>query len=262
MWQEILITDVTRMGEDKVCVAGINHQGDCIRPLLSYPNTIREHDLYHDDTAMIRPRAVVNMFLEAEPRLNPPHTEDHVWIDSNRIELLRIANDKVWHTALNKLAKPSVVDIFEIELHKNKKVKPGEGSRSLGTIKPTSIDKLGYYQLEFDEIDGKKEQYRLSFTDSAGAKFYQIPVTDLSLRYYLEFLHKRGRLHPAKIRDMMERKLANAEVWLRLGLTRPFQKTDDDEKWCYLQVTGIYTSPDYLEGKCFADFRAEAGKLL
>jgi hypothetical protein len=26
------------------------------------------------------------------------------------------------------------------------------------------------------------------------------------------------------------------------------------ESWCYLQVNGIYTFPDYLEGKCFADF--------
>jgi hypothetical protein len=39
-----------------------------------------------------------------------------------------------------------------------------------------------------------------------------------------------------------------------LGLTRPFQKSDADQKWCYIQVTGIYTFPDYLEGKCFADF--------
>jgi len=33
-----------------------------------------------------------------------------------------------------------------------------------------------------------------------------------------------------------------------IGLTRPY------EGWCWLQVNGVYIFPDYLEGRCFADF--------
>jgi len=37
-------------------------------------------------------------------------------------------------------------------------------------------------------------------------------------------------------------------VYLRLGLGRRFRG------WHYLQVNGIYTFPDYLQGRCYADF--------
>lgn len=39
-------------------------------------------------------------------------------------------------------------------------------------------------------------------------------------------------------------------IYIRLGLTRPW----GDPEVCWTQVTGIYTFPDYLEGKTFADF--------
>jgi len=43
-------------------------------------------------------------------------------------------------------------------------------------------------------------------------------------------------------------------IYLRLGLARPFKKSAADEPRCYLQVTGVHTFPDYLQGKTFADF--------
>ena len=39
-------------------------------------------------------------------------------------------------------------------------------------------------------------------------------------------------------------------IYLRLGLTRPW----GDPEYCWTQVTGIYTFPDYLEGSTFAHF--------
>lgn len=257
MWQEIIITDVTRMSGDRVCIAGVDKKGNCIRPLLAYPDMICEDHLYINDMVIIRPRAVVNMFLEPDPKPVPPHTEDHLWINPNQIEYLRQPDDAIWKIVLKRIASKSVAEIFEADLHKNKKVTPGEGVRSLGTIQAASIETFGYYELEFDEAEGKKGKYTLSFIDAAGEKFYQIPVTDLSLRYYLEYLHTQGRMRPRQIRELMEQKLAKAEIWLRLGLTRPYQKSDGDQKWCYIQVTGLYTFPDYLEGHCFADFRPD-----
>jgi len=253
MWRELIITDVTRMSGDKVCVAGVDKKGNVVRPLLPYPHAICEADLYDSDTVLIRPRAVLNMFVEPEPECELPHSEDHLWINTNQVELLRYANDDTWKIVLERTASPSVNEIFQTPLHKNKKTTPGDGMRSLGTIRPTSIDKFGYYHLKLGETETDK--YRLAFTDDAGTSFTDLPITDLSLRAYVDYLRVKGHLHPKKIRMMIEKKLAESEVWLRLGLTRPYQKSEIDRKWCYLQVTGIYTFPDYLEGKCFADFR-------
>ena len=48
---------------------------------------------------------------------------------------------------------------------------------------------------------------------------------------------------------MLLGKLREAEVYLRLGLARAYPKNQ-----CYLQVTGVYSFPDYLDGRNFADF--------
>jgi hypothetical protein len=61
----------------------------------------------------------------------------------------------------------------------------------------------------------------------------------------IDFKEKSTKQINAKLNAIFK----NAEVWLRVGVTRPY------EGWCWLQVTGIYTFPDYLNGKCFADFQ-------
>jgi hypothetical protein len=42
---------------------------------------------------------------------------------------------------------------------------------------------------------------------------------------------------------------------LRIGLTRPWGERGDR---CFLQVNGIYSFPDYLDGRSFADFAPAA----
>jgi hypothetical protein len=253
MWRELIITDITRMSEDKVCVAGVDKKGCVIRPLLPYPNLLREADLYNGGTVIIRPRAVLNMHVAPKTECEPPHSEDYIWSNTNQVEVLRHAPDDRWKLVLERTCSASVSAIFEANLYKNKKVAPGDGIRSMGTIKPASIDKFGYYHLKMGEIETDK--YRLGFTDAAGVTFTDLPITDLSLRAYIDYLRVKRRYYAKQIRSLFEEKFAQSEVWLRLGLTRPYQKSEEDRKWCYLQVTGIYTFPDYLEGKCFADFR-------
>jgi hypothetical protein len=59
--------------------------------------------------------------------------------------------------------------------------------------------------------------------------------------------------HKGQTQEEVSEKLTatfkRGKIWLRLGLTRPY------EGWCWLQVTGIYTFPDYLMGKCFDYFK-------
>jgi hypothetical protein len=247
MWQEILITDVTRMGGDRVCVAGLDHWGNGIRPILPYPHQIVEHDLYIDESSLIRPRAVVNLFVEPLPDCIPPHAEDHIWPSANHVEPLRHADDKVWRTILNQSCRPSVQDIFGTDLlHNNRNVAPGSGTRSLGTIKPKGIHQFIYKTVEYD--GRPQHDYRLHFFDPDD-RYFPIKVTDLTLQNYADYLHLNDGLSQAEVSEKLTRLFKRAEVFLRIGLTRPY------EGWCWLQVNGIYTFPDYLAGRCFADFR-------
>jgi hypothetical protein len=252
MWHEILITDLTRMKEERVCIGGIDHKGNCIRPVLAYPDTILESHLYINGEVAIRPRAVITLNLEEPRERKLPHSEDYIWIDPNQIECLRLTDEMTWQNVLQRTKSVDAESVFNTPLTKNKYVSPGDGVRSLGTIKAKSIDSVGFYRQEIGS--DKRDKFTLNFTDASEQVFKQIPVTDLAFRYYLLDYVRRG-WHPRRIRENLEIKLALAEVWLRLGLTRPYRKADNAPTWCYLQITGIYTFPDYLDGRCFADFQ-------
>jgi hypothetical protein len=45
-------------------------------------------------------------------------------------------------------------------------------------------------------------------------------------------------------------------IYLRIGLSRGWQKYPDR---CYLQVNGVFTFPDYLDGKTFLDYAPDFG---
>ena len=76
MEREILITDLTAMGGDRVCIAGVDNAGQTVRPVLW--NGVRYSHLLRDGKALIRPRAVLRMRL-APKRAAAPHMEDHDW---------------------------------------------------------------------------------------------------------------------------------------------------------------------------------------
>lgn len=250
MEQEILITDVTRMGGNRVCIAGVDRQANTVRPDLG-PGGVREQHLYNEQGVVIRPRAVVSMDLAPVNQPTPPHTEDCLWIAPEETRLLRLADDPIWRLALSRTAHDTVEAMFGAPLHEQKRVAPGTGTRSLGTIKPAAIDSVF---LKDDLYAEGKRGYRLAFRDSSGQTFWNLSITDLSFRYYVDHQHTHKELSLPKISAQLQWWLQKAETWLRLGLTRPWQPDDEDTAWCYLQVTGIYTFPDYLRGACFADF--------
>jgi hypothetical protein len=100
------------------------------------------------------------------------------------------------------------------------------------------------------ENDGKLD-YRIEFVDESGC-VYELPVTDLSFRYFVD--HKRAEISsPNRVASNLVQQFHQGDVFLRIGLTRPTWK--EHPHCCFLQVNGIYTFPDYLEGCCFADYR-------
>lgn len=246
MWEEILITDVTHMTSDVVCIAGINHKGITVRPLFKHPG-IEDHYLRLRGQHLMRPRAVVEMNLEPIANCVIPHVEDCLWITPKKTKFLRYIDDQAFKSILKRQSKPNVVEIFGTEIHINKNIAPETGTNSLGTINPLSIQKFEYKIVKRGGVE--IPDYRLSFVDWSGNIFESIKVNDLNLRCYVDFLHHHENFSMEEISAKLELDFQQSSICLRVGVTRPY------EGWCWLQVTGIYTFPDYLKGKCFADFQ-------
>jgi len=120
-----------------------------------------------------------------------------------------------------------------------------QGERSLGTIRPKEIQAVIYAPGD----DTEAWDYRIAFEDAQG-QIYRLKITDLSWQYFCHSL--RSETHdPAEIAAELTRTLCERRVYLRIGLSRGWKKFPER---CFLQVNGVYTFPDYLEGRTFADF--------
>jgi hypothetical protein len=243
----LVITDVTRMGAPRVCIAGITAGGRTIRPVLPYPG-IQEDWLYDGDQAVIRPFARVTFDL-INSISEPPHTED--WcISPNMKHSEGMASIEERRQVLQKNLSPDVPSIFEAEIYRNRGVfiLEGEGVRSLGTIKPNIIQFVHHR----DEPHGYS--YKIRFIDESGGDF-QLTVNDLSFRYYLDYLRTVENLSCGRIGLHLQQLLNEYSTYLRIGLTRGWNIDPHlPHTHCYLQITGVYSIPDYLDGRCFADF--------
>ncbi len=244
MKKPIVITEVTRMQNERVCIAGYDQQGHCLRPVLPPPG-IHESALSSGPCPIIFPSAKVE-FEFTQPTPRPPHTED-IRYQPASVRFIERQPKERWHKMLEATLSKSVSAIFEQPIHSEHGhyILDGQGLRSLGTIRPARILKTVH---EFSP-DNKKWKYRIGFVDSEQATYW-LTVTDLTWRYFHDQQRLNGRA-PGDIASEMTALLKSKEVLLRIGLARGWEEHPDR---CYIQLTGVYTFPDYLEGKTFADF--------
>ncbi len=242
MKTQLVITDLTRMQRGKVCIAGYDATHQCIRPTLPPPG-IAEDMLYKDGRPIIYPFSLVEMVL-VEPDSQPPHTEDYRF-DPGSIRHIRTVESR--KTVLEWSLFENVAALFEQPVLTG----PGyfvmdcQGPRSIGTIRPRNIINA-IYEMGFEGA----WDYRLHFIDRAGES-YRLKITDLTWQYYCQ--SRRGpAMEPKMIADELTETLWASNVYLRIGLARGWKKFPDR---CFLQITGVYTFPNYLVGKIFADFR-------
>jgi hypothetical protein len=246
----VTITDLTRMQGDHICVAGYLRDGTCIRPLFQW-KPLTESWVWQKGSVVIRPFTEVELdLLEHNP--HPPHSEDW-WVSPTYYRLLRILNPDKRLALLEKIEDSNVESIFGAPIQQENGwfVRAGEGTRSLGTIKVAQIEKVAYTARP----DGRWD-YRIAFADGIGAH-YRLAVTDLAFRCYLDYARQHEGIQPDKAATYLTTFLQDATVYLRIGLARGWDKYPDR---CHLQITGVYSFPDYLDGKCFADFQPQAKK--
>lgn len=245
MRQTIVITDLTQMPEgDQVCVVGISEKGECIRPICE--GGFQKKYLYTGKNVIIRPRARIE-FDFTEAKIEPPHIEDRTFNPSFIINH-GLCSDTDWENILRNSSYDKVEDIYNGFLRDGKWVKPGSATKSIATLSKSSIA-----NVQVPEWEGKL-RYRLSFRDTTG-NLFDCPVSDLAFRELIYKKVKRNNHPRLDVSLELTNILKHVErIYLRLGLARPFKKSTADEPRCYLQVTGVHTFPDYLQGKTFADF--------
>jgi hypothetical protein len=244
MKANVTITDLTRMHGDRVCIAAYTDDGDCIRPLFRAGH-ITEDWLWSDEGLVIFPFAIVEFDLVG-PIPDNPHTEDGI-VERHHKELVDETPAKDRQQLLSEVLDTSVAAIFGTNVNRREGswVRSGEGKRSLGTISPSKISSVTY------SLNTKgKWDYRISFTDRSRAD-YRLAVVDMAFRNYLDWLRTEKGWSAEAISKHITSTLADRHVYLRIGLARGWHLHPDR---CYLQITGIHTFPDYLDGRCFADF--------
>lgn len=249
----LTISDLTRMQGDRVCVAGYLPDGMCIRPVFA-KGGLTEGWLHLRRHVAIRPFAMIEFDMQGKPpMLLPPHTEDRIVDPAYRVrrDALTLEERAEWCA---KDEDRDVAAIFGAAIHEDdgRFVLAGDGSRSLGTVRIKRLE-----DVQFSLGTNGRWQYRLSFTDQSG-QHYHLPVTDLAFRMYLDYLRDQRGVSPMSVAHRLTTILQKNPVFLRIGLARGWERHPDR---CYVQITGVYSFPDYLSGRCFADFAPAASAM-
>jgi len=249
----LTITDLTRMHGARVCLAGYLPDRTCVRPVL--PKGILETWLqvpapwpmhWWRAPQLIRPFIAVEVNLRQRTP-DPPHGEDwQITPNYQRIPFAVLAPERR-EDLLRSLDDGAVAAIFQtpIQTGPGWYVQAGTGARSLGTIMPQQVDRV-----RFTAKGEGKWDFRLSFTDGVGER-YTLAVTDLAFRHYLVHLATVEDRPPEDCAAALTETLQTTQVYIRIGLARPWDRFPER---CYLQITGVYSFPDYLGGRCHADF--------
>ena len=238
----LVITDLTLMSADEVCIAGVDGDGKCIRPVT--PSGVKRHQLFQRGRLAVYPRAKILFDLSPAP-IAPPHIEGQRF-NPGSIAIQGICSDSEWEAILQKTCFPSVAEMFDGNLDGGRRVPTGAQTRSLGTIGDGRIIRVG-----IDDSFGSR-QFRLDFADPSGKEYRRFPINDLAFRtYFQKTIEILGEREAESV--VLQALLSTKRIYLRIGLARP-ETLGDHPEACWTQVTGTYTLPDYLEGKTFADF--------
>lgn len=246
MRKSIMITDLSKMYGQRVCIAGYLKDYTCVRPVNS-DNRINIEWITDSSNVIIHPFAVVELDFENRAVCQKPHTEDWLVSMNHRVKVAILKKEEQIRL-LSKIDDAAVESIFKAPIHNGRYILKGEGDRSLGTICLPQIINF-YCDTRFDKLG-----YRLKFKDNADT-IYDLKVTDLAFNYFMNHFINHKNKDYREASEFMQRILDESDVYLRVGLTRGWDinQTMPQDK-CWLQITGVYSFPDYLDGGTFLDY--------
>jgi hypothetical protein len=234
--RQMIVTDITRMEGERVCVGGYLDDGAAVRPVAGRMGP-DERWLATARAMPVTPFSVVELRVGRAPkRMRAPHTEDRT-VPGNGHRVARVLPSEEQMALLERYLSPSVRAIFAAEVHADQQgpwgryVRIGEGARSLGTIRAARLHAVRYQHYP----DRGRWDYRLRFADESGEEF-QLAVVDLAFRRRLDDLRKGGLSADTAARVVLS-ELQRQRIFLRIGLARGWDRHPDR---CYLQITGVY----------------------
>lgn len=248
MLAELTITDITRMGEGFICVAGVDPTGKTIRSI--YEEKRIDQSWCCVDGHEIRPFTRIMIKLET-PRPMPPHTEDW-YAGSEKPRILSDCTSGEKLDLLKKTCSKDVASIFGAEIQnivgQGTFIQSNTGLYSLGTVHARRV--FGFQHRLFDG----HWDYRLNFVDKNESR-YRLKAVDLTFQTYVDHLRVCHRLSLDEVEaHVNDHIFAHHDIYLRVGLARGWANYPDR---CYLQITGIFTFPDYLENLSFQAYQRE-----
>ena len=222
----VVLTDVTEMSGDAVCIAGVDlASGKTIR--LSDRTPTRQMLRGHGG---LRPGDIVSVKFDPKRRPEPPHVEDGRWDHLTLRKEGILVHDEL-QALLARHAFGSVQEAFgEYAVtgrNGNHGWKRGRGARSLATLRATGIRALTSF-----------ETLRVEFTDGAGVTWKAAPFQDLSVKTHPAACDACQRDHLRNVRAEFDA----GDALIRIGLTREFASSGT-MAGCWLQVTNILARP-------------------
>jgi len=218
----IVLLDVTAMSGDAVCVAGID---------LSTGETLRLNDP-QPTRGMLRrfgglvPGDVIRVDWQRARKVTLPHVEDGDWKPHALKKLQPLAFADVVQL-VSRQAFDSIEGAFGKYFYKGKENhawKPGEGSRSLATLR-----------VQYVRADSPDDRLRMALRDLRDAYWRGIPFQDLIVRSHATQCRACEGTYLQRVRTEFH----GNKVLVRVGLTRPFAPDKDHPEGCWLQVTNV-----------------------
>ena len=233
----LIITDVTAMSGDNVCIAGYDSSLTCIRPVLSM-GQVKKSYLFKNGQLIVCPSTKIS-FDFIRPISMPPHTEDFIF-EGDTIRFEGRTTEIEWKDLLHKTSHQTFRELFP--LLQDRSVQPGSAGPSLGTLIPTDVPVLScdYYK--------DPPRLRMKILDREGFTKERVPITDLAFRKLFEVILQDYGNDCEKTVQKLNNTLKGREIYLRFGLSRPFAgSSDPTREVCWLQINGIHTFPNLYD---------------
>jgi putative nucleic acid modification protein with dual OB domain len=221
---QIVVNHLTRMAPPRICIAGIDLETDRhVRPITPpWDPLTRDHLAEYGGPFRIG--EIVDLG-DARAMPNPPETEDHGFRTDAASSTGRLSADE-YLELVARVSEQELVSIFGLHLERRGRtfaIEEGHGSVSLGVLEPRDqprlrTDAFGSLRLTLDEADVPP----------------RLPVTDIRF-----FEDDQKTVRPGAVDDAAARIRRGVPVLLMVGLSRPWQKEDDDRPRHWLQVNGV-----------------------
>lgn len=224
MSRTLLLTDVTAMAADAVCIAGIDVKSGQTMRLNEPQPTQRLLEL----VGGLAPADVIEVDCRPLRGVDAPHSEDCAWTPRS-LKKKRVAPADEILRLLGKTSLSGVIEAFGppsfVEPGRNRGWAPGSGIRSLASVPATGV--------RIALADSGRG--RVTFTDAGGGVWANVPFQDLVARN-----HAGGCAScAADYLGNLQREFEAEDTVIRIGLTRPYAGEEGAEQLCWLQVTNV-----------------------